>query len=546
MSSVSMGLSRTRSRSNHVAGSFSVRRFRACVEAPSMALRRCPPTAFFVLTLLVVARFTVSPVVAASASSAPSVDDLLARHHDALGKLPALVARWSGTILENGQEAHYEITAARDGRFRQVFKFPLAERSQGSNGSVDWQEDENGNIETIPAETHASMDERLVRLNDVRFDARHSALSGSTQLDGRRVYVLNTIVGKELSVIYIDAATWLIDGADLGQRSVRYHAYRTCEGVPVPSHITESDGSFSLDVTVDDCTFKGVRQDFNPPSQREPQFPAGIKQVTLNFQSPSGLIVIPARINDRPVHLLVDSGSTTSVIDADLARRWNMPTGGVARVQGAGMLTGTVAKLDSLDINGIRFAPFYMEAVPLSLPAPIAHEGIDGVVGYDLLAPLVMRISYRHFALQFIAPDAFSYNGNGQILPIDLSKRIALASASLGQDDRGTFTVDTGSDAQVVLYRAFADANRRDFVNPYIFDQDLAAGAGGEFPTRITTITRLNLGKYSLPDLVAQVVMREAGAFGSTDSDGIVGGGALQMFDAVFFDYPDKRVILER
>lgn len=508
-------------------------------------------TGLLILTvsIIVAGSSTGAPSFAASAKTQPrtlSVDDVLARHHEALGRLPALVARWSGTISEDAQQTRYEITAARDGRYRQVFKLPLTERSQGSNGTVDWEQDENGNVQVDAAETHASMDVRLVRLNDVRFDAQHAALGGPSDVDGHRAYALNTMVDGKLSVIYIDAATWLVDGADFGERSVRYRAYRRFQGVSVPSQVTESDGSTNVTITVDSCTFRGVHDDFNPPPQRRPQMPANTREVVVNFQSPKGLIVVPASINGQPVHLLIDSGSTTSVIDADVAKRLNLATGGIARVQGAGLLTGTVARADSLDIGGVHFSPFFMEAVPLRLPAPIAHEGIDGVLGYDLLAPLVLRISYQHEEVRLMYPESFSYSGNGTILPIAIDRRVPIAGASLGQNDRGTFTFDTGSDARLVLYRSFADANRRDFIDPWNFNQDLGAGAGGDFPTRITTVSRLNLGAYSLTNLVTEVIMRESGAFGASSSDGIVGSGALGMFDAVFFDYPGKRIILER
>lgn len=488
----------------------------------------------------------IAPASAKTPPAPLSLEQVLARHHDALGRLPALVAHWSGSISEDAQQTHYEITAARDGRFRQLFKFALSERSQGSNGVVDWLQDENGNVQLVPAEHHVSMDARLVRLNDLRVDAQHAVLSGINDVDGHRAYAVNTIVDGKLSVMYIDADSWLVDGADFGERSIRYHSYHRFQGVPVPSSITETNGSTTATITVDACSFRGVRDDFNPPAQKRPQFPAGIREVALSFDSPKGLIVVAASINDHPVHLLIDSGSTTSVIDSDLAKRLNLATGGIARVQGAGMLTGAVARVDSLNIGGMRFAPFYMEAVPLRLPGPISREGIDGVLGYDLLAPLVMRISYHHSELRFMFPESFNYAGNGSVLSIDTVKRVPLMSASLGKDDRGIFTVDTGSDARLVLYRAFADANRRDFVDPWNNNQDFGAGAGGDFPTRIATVSRLNLGAYSLTNLITEVILRESGAFGSSSSDGIVGSGSLGLFDAVFFDYPNKRIILER
>ncbi len=124
------------------------------------------------------------------------------------------------------------------------------------------------------------------------------------------------------------------------------------------------------------------------------------------------------------------------------------------------------------------------------------------------------------------------------------------------------FSVDTGSTAALVLYRHFADSNQMDFLNPadhdlelrqpIIFDPNdfgptMASGAGGDFPTRLAIVDRLNLGSFSLPELVTEIIMREEGAFGSSSStDGIVGGGSLALFAAVFIDYPNKRLILEK
>jgi len=50
--------------------------------------------------------------------------------------------------------------------------------------------------------------------------------------------------------------------------------------------------------------------------------------------------------------------------------------------------------------------------------------------------------------MRFMFPESFNYAGNGSVLSIDTVKRVPLMSASLGKDDRGIFTVDTGSDAR--------------------------------------------------------------------------------------------------
>jgi len=498
-----------------------------------------------------------------AAPALPSADTIFKRHMSALGRLPTLLARWSGSITDSTQTARYEVTAARDGRFRRTLTLALTRESEGSNGTVDWAQDENGNVNTSPAEHHSSMDARLVRLNDLRFDSSTAVVLALTNLDGRRVYSVSMPFQGINAIVYFDATTWLVDGADYGPSTIRYSTYRRYQSVAVPVEVTENSPEDSLKITVDTVTFlRGVNDRFDPPAQREPQFPSGEHSVDIEFDSPHGLIVCRAKINDHPVKFLIDSGSTTSIIDQHLATRLGLPQGGHSRVEGAMMFNGTTARIDSLDLSGIRFEPLYVQAVPLRLPERIAHEGIDGILGYDLFKPLVARISYKHDRLELIDAAIFTYGGTGSVIPADISKRVPVIGASIGQAHTGAFSVDTGSTASLVLFKQYADSNASDFLNPMqhdiglrhevIFDPEdfgpsMASGAGGDFPTRHAVLDRLNLGTFSLAEVPTEIVLRDVGAFASKSAtDGIVGGGALALFAAVFIDYPNKRLIIEK
>jgi hypothetical protein len=534
--------------------------------------RRCPSLDFFRLGLFIAlvafagfgldAAFGATPKPQPVASQPlPSVDTIFKRHRLALGRLPSLLARWSGTFTDEAQAARYEVTAARDGRYRRTYFLTLTQQAEGSNGVLDWDQDENGNVHTSPAARHSSMDARLVRLNDLRFDSTTSVVLAATNIDGHRVYSVSMPLQGINAIIYFDAATWLIDGADYGPSTIRYGSYRRYEGVAVPVQVKESSPEENLTITVDSVSFlRDANERFDPPPQREPKFPAGLSTVEINFDSPHGLIVCPAKINGQSVKFLVDSGSTTSIIDLDLAKRLGLPQGGVSRVEGATTFSGTVAKIDSFDLNGIRFDPLYVQAVPLRLPGRIAHEGIGGIIGYDLFASLVARISYKHVQLQLIDPASFSYAGTGSIIPFDTAKHVPIIGASIGNGHAGSFSVDTGSTAALVLFKRFADSNSVDFLypshdiwpqedvyDPQEFGPSMASGAGGDFPTRLSVLDRLNLGSFSLADLPTEIIMRDMGAFGSkSTTDGIVGGGALARFSAVFFDYKNQRLILEK
>jgi hypothetical protein len=412
---------------------------------------------------------------------------------------------------------------------------------------------------------------RLLRLNDYKFDAGGASVSGIVDIDGRNAYAVHTRIGETDAVLYIDVASSLVDGGDFGTRTVRYHTYKHFEGVPVPTQAIDSDGSTSTTTTVDAVHFAATvtASTFAAPVQREPDVPAGVSQFDVSFSSERGLIEIGCKIDGKPVKLLMDSGSSTSVIDTESAARLGMPTGGVARINAASELDGTITRADTLTIGDATFRNFVMEAVPLQLPQALASDHIDGIIGYDVLAQLVARISYFNDKVQFTLPSAFSYSGTGAVLPMTITNRVPRIDAKLGgAGDPVNLTVDTGSDGALVLYRSFADAHPRDFVLktldsssdydvPVARGPDLAANTkvvvdnargagGGDIPVRIATISRMDLGKFSIINLFTQIVLHSTGAFAPTESDGILGAGALQGFNAVFVDYPGKRVILEK
>lgn len=490
------------------------------------------------------------------ALATPPLTALLERHRRVMGRLPDTSARWTGTLTENGIVARYESIADGAGRYKRIVTLPIASRAEGDDGRDFWSADQNGNVQTRPATEHLPMEARLTRLNDALLAPGLAAtVEGTETIDGRAAYAVRVATAGRDVKLYLDVESSLVDGADIGSRTIRYRAYRRFDGVPVPTLIDESDEHSFVSTTVDSVTFgHEPASAFASPAQREPDFPAGKSEIPVSFDSLRGLIVLNCTADGRPLRLLLDSGSSTSIIDMDAAKRLGLPTGGISRVEGAGLLEGTLARIERLDIGGIVFHPLVVQAVPLQLPAPISHSGIEGVLGYDAFAALVVRIAYSRGEVRLIAPARFRYGGTGTVAPLDTQQRVGRVEAILGGSDKGTFTVDTGSDASLVLYREFADAHFRDFINPFDIDQRSrdnqvitgAGGAGGQFVTRVGRVSSLSIGSFGIGDVLTEVVLRPTGAFSPAESDGLIGAGALSAFSAVFLDYPGKRLILER
>jgi len=488
------------------------------------------------------------PGASAAQPSAPTIFDVLERHRRAVGDFEAATAAWAGKITQNGYQGTYAIVADRDGRYKLTINLPLSSRAEGDDGAKAWSQDQNGNVQTTVTQRLRSLRSRLLGYNALVDGPQFAGkLSGTATTAGRQTYEIASTYASTPVTIHIDARTFLVDGADTGGRTIRYSAYRRFGRVAVPTDVVDVKDGAAVETTVDAVQFDVPSKNaFAIPASRQPQFPAGRSEVAVSFNSINGLIVVPALVNGRTAHFLVDSGSTSSVIDASAALRFALPTAGSASVVGAGVLNGSIARADSLAVGGVSFAPFVFDDVPLSLPAPIAHSGIDGVLGYDFLAQLVTRISFARGELRLITAPSFSYKGSGAILPLDESARVPRLHTTIGRADKVTLEIDTGSDAKLVLYPEYADAHFGDFTSPGDLAQDYARGAGGEFPVRFESLDELNLGPYSVPDLLTQVIVHPTGAFSPSRSDGIIGDGILALFSAVFIDYPGSRIIFER
>lgn len=496
-----------------------------------------------------------------------AIDALITRHHQSIGGLPGYVATWRGTITQSNMDIHYTVVAERDGRYRAIYDLPFGQRSEGNDGANAWIQDLNGNVASEPTARRPSFLRRLLGYNAALYDETLSWVrAGSGQLDGRAVEKLRTSLGTSPALFYMDARTGLVDGVDIGPRTVRYTQYGTFGALTLPTKAIEIENGYTVTATIDDLRFSAASPvSFAAPQPRKPEFPAGQTDVGLDFESPHSLIILSVQVNGKPANFLLDSGSSSSLVDLDEAKRLGLPTAGSSHVAAATVLSGTTARADSLNIGGIVFRPFVFQAVPLGLPSSIRGYGIRGILGYDVLAQIVARIDYSRGRIRFIAPSSFTYSGNGTVLALDASARLPRVPVTIGDKDSATFTIDTGNDSGLIIYQDFAAAHERDLlrpgdlasevpgppigqvdVTPFFGDLTRASGAGGSIRVRTGYISRLSLGSFQVVKVFTEIVLEPSGAFAPTVSDGLLGAAVLSKFGAVFLDYQGGRLILER
>jgi len=149
--------------------------------------------------------------------------------------------------------------------------------------------------------------------------------------------------------------------------------------------------------------------------------------------------------------VLLDTGTDPSAVDAGLARRLALRTGGSGLGHGAASdeVPFTEAVLPWLRLGDLTIRDLFAPALDLSgLPFQI-----DVVLGYNVLRQLTLRIDYRQRLLTLAHPDVGAPTAPGGVaLPLVFFEHFpALRDLTIAGRPIPLATLDTGSNAALTL-----------------------------------------------------------------------------------------------
>jgi len=285
-----------------------------------------------------------------------------------------------------------------------------------------------------------------------------------------------------------------------------------------------------------------------PPQSRKPI-------MRLPFEANDhGIIFLKARVNrSRWMSFALDSGASFPfVIDSRRARELKLRLGN-NRTLSAGGGPGSYEVSDTLgitiELGDLRFSNRSAKVLSLDSLESIAGHRLDGLVGQELFRDYVVEINYADRVLNLYGPQAFTYSGTGEILPLTAEEHYFSISAMLGMTGHSPIVakllVDTGGGfVTFVLNEPFARSKRLPTPDQKsILDRSLA-GLGGEMRLLVSRGPSLLLGSLIIPDPIVYISQDTGGALASSDFDGVLGSQILQKFK-VIFDLPHGRLILE-
>jgi predicted aspartyl protease len=181
---------------------------------------------------------------------------------------------------------------------------------------------------------------------------------------------------------------------------------------------------------------------------------AGYTTSELRFELlEDGTVIVPVTIDGTgPFRFMLDTGSTRTVVSAELTKKLRLPV--VAQsvlITPSGRDLGILVQLNQLAIGGSN------EVSVKALIGPRKHfaaDAIDGIIGQDVLAPLIYTIDYER--RRIVWHSGLAASDLRQRLPLETTEGRLLVSLPQPAQAEGAplkFVPDSGSDGFVLFTR---------------------------------------------------------------------------------------------
>jgi predicted aspartyl protease len=248
-----------------------------------------------------------------------------------------------------------------------------------------------------------------------------------------------------------------------------------------------------------------------------------------------GAVRVPVEINGtEPITLLLDTGSTHSILSAELSERLNLPAVARTRVlTPAGVQEALVVRVERMRIGRASRTGLTPSVVPLAQLRE-AEPGVDGIVGQDFLSAFDFTIDYRRKCLRWTVEHD------------DVQVRLPLVRAgdrSLVQLPRRAgqaplvMVPDSGANGFVIFERE----GRTAIALRDLEEEAFVSGLTSRRLARRAVLRELRVGALTLRDEPAVIVPREGEA--TVEGDGLL---PLSRFASVAFKNTQGYLVVTR
>jgi len=283
-----------------------------------------------------------------------------------------------------------------------------------------------------------------------------------------------------------------------------------------------------------------------PPRRQLVEFPVGVHRVTLPTQFLDSDIVLRVDINGRGLDFVLDTGAAGIVIDSEVAKQLGLALHAPHSEVTAQRYNAAETIVPEMHVGTLTMHDVAVHVAPNGWQAGPYIKAV-GLMGFDFLAELGVRLDYEHHQVVVVPESEFVPPTDPHTVPIDVrvGEGELYTSVAVNGVLGERWALDTGADATFLIFDAFArrhpEAMRDEHNQGRYSDPVSFSGVGGAFDTKPYDIAKLQLGNLVFTDFIGYRVT-EKGAY-DWSSDGLIGTHFLRLF-IVDLDYVESRVYL--
>ncbi len=286
--------------------------------------------------------------------------------------------------------------------------------------------------------------------------------------------------------------------------------------------------------------------------------PDGRTKVQFPIEVTNNLVVVPIILNGQlPLKFILDTGVRTSILtDKAYSDILNLPYSRKYSIAGPGgekLVDAYVTNNVSLDMPGVQgrgHAMLVLEQDYLELRNYLGTD-VHGVLGYELFSRFIIEIDYEKKMLTLMLPERFRVKKKYQWLPITIEDTKPYIIVAMDMNDSTSISakllVDSGASHGLFLEES---SHAKIRVPEKNISSIIGRGLGGPITGRIGRIKSLELGKYTIPNVITSFpdpnsYMDTLKVSRMVFRNGSIGGEILTRF-TVIFNFPAEKIYLKK
>jgi len=494
---------------------------------------------------------------------------ILNKYYEAIGGIETLKSKETAHITGNivikgtGLEGTFEEWSMDPIMKRQDVDLGIFKQTSGDNGEYAWTVDHNGKLQIVCDETRLkerTVDSMMAEFAHLDEGSEYFTLGyeGIDTAAGEVCYIVkiaNTISAREIYQ-YFDTTAFLmrkqITVATSGdEQHTVFSDYRTVDGVIMSfQHVSRMYPTGMVQESEITLAELGIPVDaalFEPPVSdvRDFRFTDGVGAEDIPFEFIDNHIYLQVEVGGKTRLWVLDTGASATVVMTRFAEELGLEIAGKMKGKGAGKIVDvSFTTLPAFSLPGLEFDEQKAAVIDIGwLFDQWIGLDVAGILGYDFLSRMVIKVDYANERLSFYDPDSFVYEGSGVILdaPVTGSGSFHLPVTIDGEYD-GQWHLDLGAGGMSFHYPYAKKHGLLD--RPGV--ERTGFGAGGAHKDMVSRFATIEFAGFTLPDPIVSIPAEEmVGAFASKDITGNIGNTLLRHF-VLYLDYKRGQVIVEK